>query len=86
LIGPTSERSIPVREAAECHPLHEALWGRLILALAATGGQAAALSAYAGIRHRLREDLGVHPGPELMAFHQRVLRQEWTHNSARNPF
>jgi DNA-binding SARP family transcriptional activator/tetratricopeptide (TPR) repeat protein/DNA-binding XRE family transcriptional regulator len=55
-------------------PLHEGLHARLILGLAGTGEQAAALQVFADIRARLDEDLGVEPGAEIRAAHLRVLR------------
>ncbi|MFF5234711.1 BTAD domain-containing putative transcriptional regulator [Dactylosporangium sp. NPDC000521] len=68
----------PLQALSEEHPLHEPVWGRLILALAASGLQAAALAAYEQIRGRLADELGIDPGPELAGFHRRVLRQQWT--------
>jgi DNA-binding SARP family transcriptional activator/DNA-binding XRE family transcriptional regulator/Tfp pilus assembly protein PilF len=65
-----------LRGLAHDHPLHEAVHARFMLALAGAGQQAAALSAYAGIRDRLGYELGVEPGAELRAAHLRVLRQE----------
>jgi predicted ATPase len=63
--------------AAE-HPLHEPLTGVLMRALAATGRQADALAAYAGLRTRLADELGLDPGPPLQAVHLEVLRGEIT--------
>ena len=57
-------------------PLNEKACARLMLTLAATGQQAAALHAYEGLRARLDEQLGVLPGPELADAHLRVLRQQ----------
>jgi DNA-binding SARP family transcriptional activator/tetratricopeptide (TPR) repeat protein len=57
-------------------PLHEGLAARLMLALAGSGEQAAALELFTGLRGRLREELGVAPGEELRAAHLRVLRQQ----------
>lgn len=56
-----------VRLAAEYEPLDEALQARLLLALAADGRRAEALAAYAGIEHRLADELGIAPGAELRA-------------------
>ncbi|WP_198940651.1 AfsR/SARP family transcriptional regulator [Micromonospora sp. CB01531] len=56
------------------HPFDEALQSRLILALAAAGRQADALEAYQTVRTRLADELGIDPGPELRAAHDRVLR------------
>jgi DNA-binding SARP family transcriptional activator len=58
------------------HPLREQLWALLMLALAGSGQQAAALQTYATIRHRLVDELGVEPGVALRSAHLRVLRQE----------
>jgi DNA-binding SARP family transcriptional activator/tetratricopeptide (TPR) repeat protein/DNA-binding XRE family transcriptional regulator len=80
------DRSLPVlRELAERHPLHEPLWGRLTVALAATGLQAAALRTFDLIRRRLADELGVDPGPELAERHQLVLRQRWSATSSPPP-
>jgi predicted ATPase len=58
------------------HPLHEKLTGLLMRALAATGQQAKALAAYAALRTRLADELGIDPGPQLQAVHLEVLRGE----------
>ncbi|HEY7278439.1 MAG TPA: BTAD domain-containing putative transcriptional regulator [Trebonia sp.] len=58
------------------HPLHEQLTGLLMRALAATGQQAKALAAYAALRARLADELGIDPGPQLQAVHLEVLRGE----------
>ncbi|MFC6019877.1 BTAD domain-containing putative transcriptional regulator [Plantactinospora solaniradicis] len=55
-------------------PLHEGLAARLILALAGSGGQAAALARFAEVRDRLASELGIEPGAELHQAHLRVLR------------
>jgi len=57
-------------------PLNEKACARLMLTLAATGQQAAALRAYEELRHLLDEQLGVLPGAELARAHGQVLRQE----------
>jgi DNA-binding SARP family transcriptional activator/tetratricopeptide (TPR) repeat protein len=65
-----------LREIAALHPLDEPLQTRLILTLAASGYQAEALSTFRRVSARLTEDLGIDPGAELRAAHQRVLRQQ----------
>jgi DNA-binding SARP family transcriptional activator len=57
-------------------PLDEALHARLMLCLAANGQQAEALTMYDVLRGRLADELGIDPGAELVAAHQRVLRQQ----------
>lgn len=49
------------------HPLAEVLSGRLMQALHRTGRRAEALEHYRVVRHRVAEELGVEPGPELRA-------------------
>lgn len=72
------ERTLPrLRELADRHRLHEPLWARLIVALAATGRQAEALAAYDEIRRKLADELGIDPGHQLMEARQGVLRQRW---------
>jgi DNA-binding SARP family transcriptional activator len=44
--------------------------------LHAAGESAAALDAYARIRRRLADDLGIDPGPALLRLHRAVLRGE----------
>ncbi|MGY0055266.1 AfsR/SARP family transcriptional regulator [Streptomyces sp. LZ34] len=61
-----------LRQAAALDPLDEPLHARLVLALTASGHRAQALAAYADVRRRLAEDLGVSPGPELRAAHRRA--------------
>ena len=54
-------------------PLREQLWVQLMTALFRSGRQADALAAYAKVRVRLREELGVEPGPDLRRVHAAVL-------------
>ncbi|MEV0719849.1 tetratricopeptide repeat protein, partial [Asanoa sp. NPDC050611] len=63
-----------VGAAFDGEPLHEGLAARLILALAGSGGQAAALALFAEVRDRLAGELGIEPGAELHDAHLRVLR------------
>ena len=60
------------------HPLRESLWALLMLALWRAGRPADALVAYDEARHRLAEELGVDPGPELRRLNQRILSGEET--------
>jgi len=63
-----------LKELVAAHPLHEALWCRLMTALYHCGRTADALAAYAEIRALLAAEVGVDPGPDLIRLHQQVLR------------
>ncbi|MFE9408151.1 BTAD domain-containing putative transcriptional regulator [Streptomyces sp. NPDC006704] len=55
------------------HPLRERLISQLMLALYRSGSQARALTIHEQARQRLKEELGVDPGPELREVHQYIL-------------
>jgi DNA-binding SARP family transcriptional activator len=57
------------------HQYHEVFRAQLMLALYASGRQAEALQNYAIVRLRLREALGIEPGPELQQLHRSILSQ-----------
>ncbi|HWQ23132.1 MAG TPA: BTAD domain-containing putative transcriptional regulator [Gaiellaceae bacterium] len=60
----------------ERHPHRERLWGQLMLALYRADRQADALEAYREARRRLREELGVEPGPGLRQLERQILQHE----------
>ena len=65
-----------LRELAAAEPLNERAYAALMLALAGSGRQAAALALFDEVRRRLDDQLGVRPGPELAEAQQRVLRHQ----------
>jgi DNA-binding SARP family transcriptional activator len=65
-----------LREITRVEPLHGAAHARLMIAIAGSGDQAAALRVFDEVRRRLADELGVDPDPELVDAHRQVLRQE----------
>lgn len=65
-----------LQQLAEADALHEAVHAALMIALAGSGQQAAALTVFDTLRRRLVAEMGADPGPELAAAYHRVLRQE----------
>ncbi|MDT0303586.1 BTAD domain-containing putative transcriptional regulator [Streptomonospora wellingtoniae] len=63
-------------KVTDAEPLDEAAHAALMMALAGSGQQAAALSVFDTLRRRLADELGTGPGTELDQAHQRVLRQD----------
>jgi DNA-binding SARP family transcriptional activator/Tfp pilus assembly protein PilF len=63
-------------ELVRQHPLRERLTAQLMTALYAGGRRADALSQYQQLRHRLGEELGVDPTPQLDELHQSLLRDD----------
>jgi len=57
-------------------PLNEPVHARLMIALAGSGQQAAAISVYERLRSRLAGELGLYPSEEVVDAHLRVLRQD----------
>jgi predicted ATPase/DNA-binding SARP family transcriptional activator len=58
------------------HPLRERLRALHLRALYAAGRQSEALDSYADLRDRLAGELGLDPGPELVALHRKILAQD----------
>jgi DNA-binding SARP family transcriptional activator/DNA-binding XRE family transcriptional regulator len=75
-LGRHEDVAAQLRELVHEEPLHEGLHARLMLGLAGSGQQAAALRLFADIRGRLAEDLGIEPGSEMVAAHLRIIRNE----------
>ncbi|MGS2619269.1 BTAD domain-containing putative transcriptional regulator [Micromonospora sp. LZ34] len=58
------------------YPLRERLRAAQLRALYRAGRQSEALASYAELRTRLAEELGLDPGPELVALHRAILEQD----------
>ncbi|WP_026120017.1 BTAD domain-containing putative transcriptional regulator [Nocardiopsis potens] len=63
-------------DLARRHPLRERLRAAHLRALYGAGRASEALDAFQETRHRLNEDLGLDPGPELAGLQRKILRQE----------
>ena len=64
-------------EAAVAHdPLHEPMWGQLMVALYRSGRQADALRAFERLRRTLRVELGISPSPAITRIELQILRQD----------
>ncbi|MEU7458657.1 AfsR/SARP family transcriptional regulator [Streptosporangium roseum] len=63
-------------DLVERHPLRERLRAAYMRALYGTGRQSDALETYADLLTRLREELGLDPGPEIAGLHRRILEQD----------
>ena len=71
------DRVIPrLRALADAEPLNEPAHARLMIALAGSGQQAAAVRVHEDVRTRLEHELGLSPGEELAEAYVRVLRQD----------
>ena len=75
-LGRNEQLIQPLRELTAAHPLRERFHAQLMLALSRTGRQAEALAAYQDARRALVEALGIEPGAELRALHERILGGE----------
>ncbi|XVV16412.1 BTAD domain-containing putative transcriptional regulator [Actinoplanes sp. CA-131856] len=75
-----------LRQAVGWSPLDEPLQARLITALTADGRQAEAVEAYQEVRHRLADELGIDPGPELAGAYDRLLHQKTGPTEPSRPF
>ncbi|MGW1992126.1 BTAD domain-containing putative transcriptional regulator [Embleya sp. NPDC001921] len=75
----TGEHAVLAAELADLvarHPLRERLRAVYLRALYRAGRQSEALASYADLRERLADELGLDPGPDLVALHGAILRQD----------
>jgi DNA-binding SARP family transcriptional activator len=85
--GAASEVLPELAASAAEQPLDEPTLARLVRAHHAVGHRAKAFQVYHDARHRLVEELGIDPGPELRAAHAALLHDDvpvarhrpWTH-------
>ena len=78
-------RLVPqLKELTAAYPLRERFRAQLMVALARSGRQAEALETYREARRALVRELGVEPGPELRALHEKILSGK-TDAAARPP-
>ena len=75
-LGHHSEVIAEIRALLDDHPFRERLSTQLITACYRAGRQADALAVYRATRTRLRDQLGIEPGPALQRVHEAVLRQD----------
>ncbi|WUA85713.1 AfsR/SARP family transcriptional regulator [Streptomyces sp. NBC_00207] len=67
---------VDLYEGARRHPVRERFTEQLVEALYRTGRQAEALAEYRTVRDRLRDELGIDPGPGLRRLELAILRAE----------
>jgi predicted ATPase/DNA-binding SARP family transcriptional activator len=62
-----------LRAAVEAAPFRERRWSQLMLAFHRSGRKAEALESYQELSRRLGDELGVEPGPEVIALEESIL-------------
>jgi DNA-binding SARP family transcriptional activator len=71
------DRLVPeLRSLVAEQPLRERFHAQLMIALNRAGRRAEALAVYREASDKLRDDLGIDPGPELRRLHEGILRGE----------
>ncbi len=75
-LGAHSQLVAPLRQAVDSYPLRERLAGQLMLALYRAGRQAEALRAYAELRRRLGEGLGIDPDVTITELETAIIRHD----------
>ncbi|TVL90285.1 BTAD domain-containing putative transcriptional regulator [Streptomyces sp. SAJ15] len=75
LLGEHGPLAGVLQELSERHPLRERLRAAQMRALYGAGRPSEALAVYQDVRRRLSDELGLEPGPELVALQRDILRQ-----------
>ena len=75
-LGRHPEVVATLRSLVTTYPYRERFTAQLVLALYRCGRQADALMAYNATKHRLADELGLDPSPELRDLQSAVLRQD----------
>lgn len=75
-LGRHDELVPELRMLVGAEPARERLWARLNLALYRCGRQVDALDAFGRVRGRLRDELGIEPGPDLRTLQRRILEHD----------
>jgi DNA-binding SARP family transcriptional activator/tetratricopeptide (TPR) repeat protein len=75
-LGRHAAQVATLAELVAAHPFRERLVGLLMLALYRSGRQADALARYRAFTHRIVDEHGTDPGPELATLHQRILHAD----------
>jgi predicted ATPase/DNA-binding SARP family transcriptional activator len=75
-LGRHSELVDELENLVSLHPLREAFWEQLMVALYGAGRQADALRVFQTARTTLAEELGLEPGPALRRAEERILAQD----------
>lgn len=73
---PSASLAAELELLLEDHPTHERLWALLMQTWQSVGESAAALAVFDRARARLREELGLDPGPILQTAQAAVLRSQ----------
>ncbi|MEU7896047.1 BTAD domain-containing putative transcriptional regulator [Nonomuraea sp. NPDC049152] len=76
VLGEHAQLAAELADLVAGHPLRERLRAVQLRALYRAGRQSEALDSYARMRALLAEELGLDPGPELVALHQSILVQD----------
>jgi peptide/nickel transport system substrate-binding protein len=75
-MGAGAELVAELERLAVEQPLRERLLGQLMLALYRAGRHAEALAVLQAARHRLADELGLEPGPQLRELERRILQHD----------